>query len=239
MKELHSTAKANKTHTHAQSDITNLSTTLAAKAPLASPSLTGTPTAPTAAAGTKTTQIATTAFVDTAVNNGVKDKQNKVVTDSDGNAVKSMVLVTDANGNIVGSTYVNTTELNMLNNIRSNVQTQIDDITAGICIPDYSSETDISPNTTHTFAANGLLVCNYHGQSSNSSKLGRMLVNLDGVRVADLRAPLDSSNGMSFVVGKGSVLTTQTGYYPSGESAFQQDTSSDFNNAFIKFYPYK
>ncbi|WP_245216443.1 hypothetical protein [Pseudomonas aeruginosa] len=36
---------------------------LNAKAPLASPALTGTPTAPTAAAGTNTTQIATTAFV--------------------------------------------------------------------------------------------------------------------------------------------------------------------------------
>ena len=36
---------------------------LALKAPLASPVLTGTPTAPTAAAGTNTTQIATTAFV--------------------------------------------------------------------------------------------------------------------------------------------------------------------------------
>ena len=37
------------------------------KAPLASPALTGKPTAPTAAAGTNTTQIATTAFVQTAV----------------------------------------------------------------------------------------------------------------------------------------------------------------------------
>ena len=36
------------------------------KAPLASPALTGVPTAPTAAAGTSTTQIATTAFVVTA-----------------------------------------------------------------------------------------------------------------------------------------------------------------------------
>ena len=36
---------------------------LAAKAPLASPALTGTPTAPTATAGTSTTQLATTAFV--------------------------------------------------------------------------------------------------------------------------------------------------------------------------------
>ena len=40
---------------------------LAAKAPLASPALTGTPTAPTADPGTNTTQIATTAFVKNAV----------------------------------------------------------------------------------------------------------------------------------------------------------------------------
>ena len=39
----------------------------ALKAPLASPALTGTPTAPTAAAGTANTQIATTAYADNAV----------------------------------------------------------------------------------------------------------------------------------------------------------------------------
>lgn len=47
----------------AESDVTNLTTDLAAKAPLASPTFTGTPAAPTAAAATNTTQIATTAFV--------------------------------------------------------------------------------------------------------------------------------------------------------------------------------
>lgn len=48
-----------------------LATTTAAStyAPLASPALTGTPTAPTAVAGTNTTQLATTAFVKTAVDN--------------------------------------------------------------------------------------------------------------------------------------------------------------------------
>ena len=51
----------------AQSKIANLTTDLAAKAPLASPALTGVPTAPTATAGTNTTQVATTAFVGTAV----------------------------------------------------------------------------------------------------------------------------------------------------------------------------
>lgn len=41
------------------------------KANLASPTFTGTPKAPTASAGTKTTQIATTAFVDTAITNAL------------------------------------------------------------------------------------------------------------------------------------------------------------------------
>jgi hypothetical protein len=44
-------------------------TALDAKAPLASPTFTGTPAAPTATAGTNTTQVATTAFVGTAVAN--------------------------------------------------------------------------------------------------------------------------------------------------------------------------
>lgn len=43
------------------------STDLALKAPLASPALTGVPTAPTAAPGTSTTQVATTAFTAAAV----------------------------------------------------------------------------------------------------------------------------------------------------------------------------
>jgi len=50
----------------AESKITGLVSDLAAKAPLASPALTGTPTAPTAAPGTNTTQLATTAFVTAA-----------------------------------------------------------------------------------------------------------------------------------------------------------------------------
>jgi len=54
-------------HTHPTSEVTGLDTALAAKAPLASPALTGTPTAPTATAGTSSTQLATTAFVAAAV----------------------------------------------------------------------------------------------------------------------------------------------------------------------------
>lgn len=46
-------------------------TTTSALAPKASPSFTGTPTAPTASAGTSTTQVATTAFVTDAVSTAI------------------------------------------------------------------------------------------------------------------------------------------------------------------------
>ena len=53
--------------TNLNTEITRAKSAEALKAPLVSPTLTGTPTAPTATAGTNTTQIATTAFVQTAV----------------------------------------------------------------------------------------------------------------------------------------------------------------------------
>jgi hypothetical protein len=56
-------SKANAAHTHAMGDVTGLTTALDAKAALASPALTGTPTAPTVAGATNNTQLATTAFV--------------------------------------------------------------------------------------------------------------------------------------------------------------------------------
>jgi hypothetical protein len=51
----------------AESQVTNLVSDLALKSPLASPTFTGTPAAPTASPGTNTTQLATTAFVAAAI----------------------------------------------------------------------------------------------------------------------------------------------------------------------------
>lgn len=54
---------ASAAHAHAIADVAGLQAGLDAKAPAASPSLTGTPTAPTPPGGTNDTQLATTAFV--------------------------------------------------------------------------------------------------------------------------------------------------------------------------------
>jgi hypothetical protein len=59
--------KAAAVHGHIIGDTTGLQAALDAKAPLASPALTGTPTVPTASPGTNTTQAASTAFVTAAV----------------------------------------------------------------------------------------------------------------------------------------------------------------------------
>lgn len=78
---------------------------LALKAPLASPALTGTPTAPTAASGTNTMQLATTAFVQTAisplatttyVNSAVSPKANTTYVDTKTNDKYSNVSVDNA-----------------------------------------------------------------------------------------------------------------------------------------------
>lgn len=58
------TAVTNNAIAIAESQVTSLVSDLAAKAPLASPALTGTPTAPTATPATNTTQVATTAYAD-------------------------------------------------------------------------------------------------------------------------------------------------------------------------------
>lgn len=53
--------------TEIDTEFNNIATAVATKADILSPALTGIPTAPTAAAGTNTTQIATTAFVTTGL----------------------------------------------------------------------------------------------------------------------------------------------------------------------------
>ena len=57
------------TKTIVDASFTSVNSAIALKADLASPSLTGVPTAPTATVGTNTTQLATTAFVKSAVDN--------------------------------------------------------------------------------------------------------------------------------------------------------------------------
>jgi hypothetical protein len=57
--------------TEIDTEFNNIATAVATKADLASPSLTGSPTAPTQSSGDNSTKLATTAFVTAAVNTGI------------------------------------------------------------------------------------------------------------------------------------------------------------------------
>ena len=65
------TTEINRVNNYAFNSVTQLTADVALRATIASPTLTGVPAAPTAAAGTNTTQLATTAFVKTAVDTAV------------------------------------------------------------------------------------------------------------------------------------------------------------------------
>lgn len=61
------------TLSHLENEVIQINSSLSLKAPLASPTFTGVPAVPTAATGTSTTQIASTAFVKTAIDNSGTD----------------------------------------------------------------------------------------------------------------------------------------------------------------------
>ncbi|MBS7527841.1 hypothetical protein KHM83_14245 [Fusibacter paucivorans] len=83
---------------------TAMQTALNAKAPLASPTLTGVPKAPTATTGNNSTQLATTAFVQNALSTGGYGDMLKSVYDADGDGVvdEAMKLHTARNITLTG-----------------------------------------------------------------------------------------------------------------------------------------
>lgn len=90
----------NYTSSNVEGALNEIGFNLSTKAPLASPSFTGTPTAPTASAGTNTTQIATTAFVQSAAYTHPTTAGNKHIP-AGGSA--NQVLVYSADGTAVWS----------------------------------------------------------------------------------------------------------------------------------------
>jgi len=88
--------KAASSHTHSIANVTGLQAAIDAKAPLASPALTGVPTAPTAVANTNTTQVATTAYVVTALAGFGAGDMLKVTYDSTNNGKVDLAEVAEA-----------------------------------------------------------------------------------------------------------------------------------------------
>jgi hypothetical protein len=100
---------AREDHVHptdtSRADAAATTAALALKAPLASPALTGTPTAPTPSAGDNSTTIATTAYVDDAVG-GVGAATKKYVGFYNGNGPNTTPASTYNFGLATGSSYL-------------------------------------------------------------------------------------------------------------------------------------
>jgi hypothetical protein len=108
----------------------NIQTQLNAKAPLASPALTGTPTAPTAAVTTNTTQIATTAFVNAEIANDAPTKTGGGASgtwgiDISGNAATATSATSASSATTLTGLTSTVAELNFVDGVTSNVQTQL------------------------------------------------------------------------------------------------------------------
>lgn len=118
------------------------------RAPLESPTFTGTPKAPTAAKGTDTTQMATTAFVQTAI----ADKQNTLTFDNSptsgsSNPVKSggvySALAAKLDSSTAESTYAKKTDLSSLYKYKGSVSSYSDLPSTGQTVGDvYNVEAD-------------------------------------------------------------------------------------------------
>jgi len=99
--------------------ILGLSTSLALKADVASPTFTGTPAAPTPTAGTNTTQVATTAFVKAAIDNlvnsapGALDTLGEIATQlaTDESAASALTTVVSSKAPLASPTFTGTVTL--------------------------------------------------------------------------------------------------------------------------------
>lgn len=69
----------------------------------------------------------------------------------------NMAMLTDGNGHPSASDKITKTELNMLNNVRSNIQTQIDNLEKTFqgltLIPDWSNAVELDPTTQLPYTA--------------------------------------------------------------------------------------
>ena len=104
--------------TEINTELNNIATAVNSKADSNSSALTGTPTAPTAAEGTNTTQIATTAYVYNLVGGLTATPAELNVLDG--------ITATTAELNVLDGITATTAELNYVDGVTSNIQTQID-----------------------------------------------------------------------------------------------------------------
>ena len=149
----------------AQSKISGLSSSFALKADLTSPTFTGTPVAPTAAAGTNTTQLATTAYVRgevTALVNGASAALDTLgelaaaLTADEATAATLSTLV-GTKAPLASPTFTGTVTIPAGANISGFAKIASPTFTGTVTIPTGASITSPTMSGTVTYASGGLI----------------------------------------------------------------------------------
>jgi hypothetical protein len=131
-----------------------LQTAVNTKADLASPALTGVPTAPTATAGTNTTQLATTAFVTTGINAlGTMSTQNAASVAITGGTITGITDLAVADGGTGSSTLAANNVL--LGNGTSALQTVAPGTSGNVLTSNGTTWTSANSTTSYILGADG------------------------------------------------------------------------------------
>lgn len=194
---------------------------------ITAPTLTGVPLAPTAVAGTNTTQIATTAFVQTAVAGATIPTYNQVLN-AGATATSKTATINDGGTN---STAVSATSITATTSASSNAMIGASNtITTGVNNTVFNATgftTNI--NGTNQIVALGTTPSIIVGAGSNTSAVNNGIINLNSTGSGYTNAPqfniISNNNTAGSTVGVPSIT-----YYKGGRNAVADDliTSQHF-----------
>ena len=223
-------------------------------ATIASPTLTGTPLAPTASSGTNTTQIATTQFVSTAVSNlvnsapGALDTLSELAAALDNSANFATNVTTTLgdlqtqvnskqdtvssssrlNANLIHDGTVTNTEFGYLNGVTSAIQTQLDTKTT-------ASSTDTFTNKTIDADGTGNSITNIDNANIKASagivysKLSIADNDLTIAKTSGLQAALDAKQA-TLTAGSNITISGTTISSSSGGNIINETVDVSLNN---------
>ncbi len=188
------------------------------KAPLASPALTGTPTAPTASIGTNTTQLATTAFVEAAAATTI------TVADESSDTTSFPVFVTAATGDLPPKSGTNLTFNSLTGDLSA---TLIAGITSANLLDKTATETITSTWTLPSPSLTGIPTAPTAAIGTDTTQLATTAF------VEAAAAPVGSAANGSLIISSGAITVTSkliiTTYVVGTEGAAATDDLDTIN----------